>query len=129
MTTYACSWCRAGRDVFHTGPPGHTPIPSRPFYAPPDMRWDMCKDPDGNGQPPRYHALGHWGLTLCGLAGDDLTDLDPQWRPDHPEACPACRTAAAEIDARWPLDRRSGGDFLVLCPCPACRSTDPGSTR
>src|SRR5688500_5720563 len=39
-TTYACVWCRAATDLFHTGPPGHTPTPTRPSYAPPVQRWD-----------------------------------------------------------------------------------------
>lgn len=120
-TSYACVWCRASMEVFHTGPPGHVPTPTRPWYAPPDMRWDMCADPVPDGSPQRYHASGHWGLTLCGLNTGDLVEQGPQWRPDRTDACPACQTEATEIDARWPADRRTGGDLLVTCPCPTCR--------
>lgn len=115
-TGYACVWCRAVTDVFHTGAPGHVPVPSRPLYAAPDGRWDEAS----GGSPRRRHASGHWGLTLCGLTALDFTEDGPLWRPEHTDACPACRAAAAEIDARWPTDRRDDGDFLVACPCPAC---------
>ncbi|MFF3443752.1 hypothetical protein [Streptosporangium sp. NPDC002721] len=117
-TGYACVWCQAAVDVFHTGPPGHTPTSTRPSYAPPDQRWNE----DFGGEPRRYHASGHWRLTLCGLDADDLTGSDAQWRPGRTDACPGCLTAAAEIDARWPADRRTGGTFIVACPCHVCRS-------
>ncbi|WP_143219770.1 hypothetical protein [Actinomadura sp. CNU-125] len=125
VTGFACVWCRADVDVFHTGPPGHVPVPTRPYYAPPDMRWDEAI----GGTPRRRHASGHWGLTLCGLSAAGLTDHGVQWTPGHADACPACRTAADEIDARWPADRRVGGTFLVACPCPACRRAGTGTDR
>ncbi len=128
-TDYACVWCRADLVVFHTGPVGHAPVPTRPYYAPPDMRWDMCRDLARNGEPRRYHASGHWGLTLCGLTAADLAELGPQWRPDHPDVCTRCQSAAAEIDTRWPADQRTGGTFLMRCPCPTCRGASTADTR
>lgn len=118
MTLYACVWCQAGTFVFHTGPPGHVPVPASPaVYAPPDMRWDEVS----GGEPRLYHALGHWGQTLCGLTARDLTGYGVQWRPGRADACAGCLSSAAEIDARWPADRRSGGTFIVACPCPVCQ--------
>lgn len=125
MTSYACVWCRAVAEVFHTGLPGHVSTPTRPYYAPPDMRWDEAS----GGEPRRYHASGHWGLTLCGLTVDDLTPSNPQWRPDRTDACPECLMAATAIDARWPADRRDDGTFIVACPCHACRRPTAGAGR
>ncbi len=122
-SSYACVWCRAGVFVFHTGPPAHTPTPTRPDYALPDMRWDLVS----GGEPRRYHASGHWGLTLCGLTASDLTSHGPMWEPQQADACPGCLAAAAEIDARWPADRRDGGSFIVACPCQACQRTGTGA--
>ncbi|MEU8381637.1 hypothetical protein [Streptosporangium sp. NPDC048865] len=121
-TCYTCVWCRAQVDVFHTGPPGHTFTPTLPSYAPPDRRWDEVS----GGESRWCHASAHWGLTLCGLARGDLPGHGAQWRPGRDDSCPGCSAAAAEIDARWPADRRAGGSFVVACPCPACR---PPGTR
>ncbi|WP_131736829.1 dihydrofolate reductase family protein [Actinomadura roseirufa] len=47
----------------------------------------------------------------------------PAWTSSTParSATLRCRfTVAAEIDARWPADRRNDGATLVVCPCPAC---------
>lgn len=120
-TVYVCPWCRATSDVFHTGPPGHTFVPTYPYYAPPPDRWEEKL----GGSPHRSHAMDLWGLTLCGLETDGFTDYGVMWAFDAVDACPACRTAAIEIDARWPVDRRAGSDIFVRCPCPVCRAADP----
>ncbi|MFV2179842.1 hypothetical protein ACFHW2_43115 [Actinomadura sp. LOL_016] len=123
VTIYACVWCGAGAHVFHTGPPGHAPAPTRPYHAPPDMRWDEVI----GGTPRLRHASGHCGLTLCGMAAADFTSNDVLWTPDQADACTACRTAADEIDARWPTDRRAGETVLLVCPCPACQRSRTGA--
>lgn len=121
MTSYACVWCQACVHVFHTGPPGHVPAATASAYAPPGMRWGEVF----GGEPRRNHAEGQWGLTLCGLNASGLSTYGVLWDPDRAGVCPGCLTAAAEIDARWPVDRRGGGTFIVACPCRACRQ--PGT--
>lgn len=62
-TDYVCLWCRARMMVFHTGPPGHTPVPTYPYYALPTDRWEEKL----GGTPHRSHAMDYWQVTLCGL--------------------------------------------------------------
>jgi hypothetical protein len=74
--------------------------------------------------------VGPWDLTLREVAAHDLTGLarsEVQWRSGRVGVCPGCVTAPAEIDARWPAERRDDGCFVVACPCPACQQFGPGT--
>ncbi|MEU3794039.1 hypothetical protein AB0F07_30270 [Streptomyces fructofermentans] len=100
-TLWICAWCHAWTVL------GHLPHEvSRPQYAPVNLRWERA---DSTGLPTGVlHAYGHFGTTLCGLRDEGLSASPYPWVPEWDSACPGCRSAAAEIDGRWPVEKRDG---------------------
>ena len=102
-----CDRCYAWTEL------GHDPREvSRPQYAPMRGRWERAESaelPAGVGHAfDEASAYERFGTTLCGIRHDSLTNSPYPWLPDRPDACPACKEAAARIDQRWPPAMRDG---------------------
>ncbi|AVT34184.1 hypothetical protein C6361_05185 [Plantactinospora sp. BC1] len=100
-----CSWCYAWTELGH-----HPQEVSRPQYRPMHRRWERAEAvelPEGVGHAyDEASSPEEYGTTLCGIRHDGLRASAYPWVPDWPDACRACREAAAVIDQRWPPGMR-----------------------
>ncbi|MFC8370595.1 hypothetical protein [Streptomyces sp. NPDC057238] len=75
-------------------------------------RWERAESPelpeDVTHAYDAAYAYSDFGATLCGIGHDSLSTSPYPWVPEWPNACEACKEAAAVIDQRWPLEMRDG---------------------
>ena len=100
-----CPWCYAWTEFGHV--PGEV---SRPQYG--DIPWERARSARLPEDVAHAYDVAHTargtGATLCGLVHEGLTASPYLWMPRWPNACAACKEAAAVIDGRWPPGMRNG---------------------
>lgn len=114
-----CFWCYAWTES------GHDPREvSRSQYQPVNRRWERAESPelpdDVGHAYDEASAYEDFGTTLCGIRHDGVSASPYPWMPDRPDACHSCKSTAAVIDQRWPLEMR-GGKRIHPTPPPGSR--------